>query len=65
MLALRRDGAPEHGGWGAAAEATAPMWVLVIVEARKAIERLLQLPPAGGVMAPKGDPPMLMEQRPL
>ena len=65
MLFLRRHGAPEHGGRGAAAKAIAAMWALVIVETQKAIERSLQLPQAGEVVAPEGDPLVLMEQRPL
>ena len=65
MLSLRCHGAREHGGRGAAAETIAAMRALVIVEAQKAIERSLQVPQAGEVVASKFNPPVFMKNRSL
>ncbi len=47
----------------AAAQAIAAMRPLVVVELQKAVERALQRSAAGEVVPPKGNPPMLVQDR--
>src|ERR1035437_6450997 len=55
--------AAEDGRWGAAAQAIAAMRPLVVVELQEAIEGALERAPAGEVVSPKRDAPVLVQDR--